>query len=73
MNSIVKWFAKKYAVSLVNDMLEKLQEHADIQKYKEKTDDVLQYLCQIMNVLEDNKVTQEEAEKIIESTKDLFK
>jgi DNA mismatch repair ATPase MutL len=73
MNTLIKWFAKKYAVNIVNDMLKSISEKTDIQKYKDKTNMILEYLTNLMKVLEDNQVTNEEAEKIIDKTKEFFK
>lgn len=73
MNTIIKWFAKKYAVNIVNDMIASLTKKTDIQKYKDKTNLVLQYLIEVMKVLDDNQITNEEAEHLIENTKGLFK
>jgi DNA mismatch repair ATPase MutL len=73
MNTIIKYFAKKYALSLINDLIANLQNKADIQRYKDKTNNVLKVLTTLMRILDDNTISQEEADQIIDETKNLFK
>ena len=67
-----KWFAKKYAVSVVNDLIKKLNGKYDIECYRTRIMKVLAYLNNLLEVLDDGEVTSEEADKIIEETIKLF-
>lgn len=74
MNWFVKWIAKKYVVSLINDALDAAKNNdVDIPKYSMKIRDIMSVLTEVCDVLKDNKVTKDEAEKIIEKTTELFK
>ena len=67
-----KWFAKKYAVSVVNDLIKKLNGKYDVECYRARVMKVLKYLNNLLEVLDDGEVTGEEADKIIEETSALF-
>lgn len=67
-----KWLAKKYVVSLVNDLIKKLNGKYDVQCYRTRIMNVLKYLNNLLEVLDDGEVTSEEADKIIEETTKLF-
>ena len=69
---MLKWLAKKYAVSLVNDLIKKLNGKYDIASYRTRIVNVLKYLNNLLEVLDDGEVTSEEADKIIEETIKLF-
>ena len=44
MNAIVKFFAKKYVISIINDMLEAAAKKTDIELWKSRVKKVIQ-LC----------------------------
>ena len=44
MNTIVKYFAKKYVISIINDMLEAAAKKTDIELWKSRVKKVIQ-LC----------------------------
>lgn len=67
-----KWLAKKYVVSLVNDLIKKLNGKYDVASYHTRIMNVLKYLNNLLEVLDDGEVTNEEADKIIEETTKLF-
>ena len=69
---MLKWFAKKYAVSLVNDFIKKLNGKYDVESYRTRIMSVLKFLNNLLECLDDGEVTSEEADKIIEATKELF-
>lgn len=73
MGIIVKWFAKKYAVSLVNDAIKAIQDKVDIDIWISRINKVIAYLQSILKKLEDKKITADEADAIIDETKELFK
>lgn len=70
--SIVKYFAKKYVISLLNDALEAAKSKVDIDKWRNKVQQVLDVCQKIMNALEDNKIEDSEAKEVIESASKLF-
>ena len=43
MNTIVKWFAKKYVISIINDMLEAAAKKTDIELWKARVKNVLDF------------------------------
>lgn len=66
---MIKWFAKKYVIGLLNDLLSEYKN--DIDKAKDmlnlwinRIDKVLFTLRSMLNKLDDNKVTDEEVEQI---------
>lgn len=67
-----KWIAKKYAVSLVNDFIKKLNSKYDIESYRTRILSILKFLNNLLEILDDGEVTVDEADKIIEATKQLF-
>ena len=67
-----KWLAKKYVVGLVNDLIKKLNGKYDVECYRTRIMNVLKYLNNLLEVLDDGEVTSEEADKIIEETIKLF-
>ena len=43
MNAIVKFFAKKYVISIINDMLEAAAKRTDIELWKARVKKVIQF------------------------------
>ena len=72
MNSIVKWFAKKYALSMVNDALKKATEKADIEKYRAKAQAVILVLNEFLEALKDSEISSDECEAILNKVTELF-
>lgn len=73
MNSIIKWIAKKYALSLINDALDAAKDKVDIEKYRAKIEEIMLVLVDVAKALKDNKITKDEANEIIDKTTELFK
>ena len=69
---MIKWFAKKYVLSLVNTFIKKLNSKCDVEAYRTRIMAILKYLNNLLEVLDDGEVTGEEADKIIDATKQLF-
>lgn len=73
MNAIVKFFAKKYVISIINDMLESAARKTDIELWKARVKNVIQFCQYLSDALDDNKLTAEESEKIVDAAQKLVK
>lgn len=73
MNTIVKWFAKKYVASIVTDLLEAASKKTDIETWKARVKKVISFCQYLSDALDDNKLTADEADKIIDSAANLVK
>ena len=72
INALIKAIAKKYAVNLVNDVIRSIDEKCDVDFYRQKILKVMRFLNNLMDYLEDKNIDGDEADKIIEETKELF-
>ena len=73
MNAIVKWFAKKYVASIVTDLLEAASKKTDLELWKARVKKVIQFCQRLSDALDDNKLTAEETDDIIDSATKLIK
>ena len=73
MNTIVKWFAKKYVASIITDMLKQTAQKVDLETWKTKIKNVLQFCQYLLEKLDDNVITNDEIAAIIEKAKKLIK
>ena len=73
MNVIVKYFAKKYVASIVTDLLEASSKKTDLELWKSRVKKVIQFCQRLSNALDDNKLTAEETDEIIDSATKLIK
>ena len=73
MNVIVKYFAKKYVVSIINDLLEAASKKTDLELWKSRVKKVIQLCQRLSDALDDNKLTPEEADKIVDAATKLIK
>ena len=73
MNVIVKWFAKKYVASIVTDLIEAAAKKVDIDVWKARVKNVLDFCQLLLKTLDDNKLTPEEADKIVDVATSLIK
>ena len=73
MNAIVKFFAKKYVISIINDLLEAASKKVDIDVWKARVKNVLDFCQLLLDTLNDNKLTPEEADKIVDAATSLIK
>lgn len=69
---ICMFFAKKYAISIINDALASLQEKKDMTPYREKIKAVANCASDLMTALDDNSLDSDELEALTERVKDLF-
>ena len=73
MNVIVKYFAKKYVASIVTDLIEAAAKKVDIDVWKARVKNVLDFCQLLLKTLDDNKLTPEEADKIVDAATSLIK
>ena len=72
IESLFKFLAKKYIVDMINDVLDNINKKVDIEIYRQKILSVMRFLNDLLDYLEDKKIDEAEADKIIEKAKDLF-
>ena len=72
IESLFKFLAKKYIVDMINDVLDNINKKVDIEIYRQKILSVMRFLNDLLDYLEDKKIDETEADKIIEKAKDLF-
>lgn len=65
MNAIIKWFAKKYILAFVNDVIQKSLEKDGVKAALAKVDLVDAYLHLLKRSVADGKITDEEADDLI--------
>lgn len=70
---MVKWFAKKYALSIVNDALRKAGQKADVEKYRARAQAVILVLNDLLEALKDGEVSREECDGILDKVTELFR
>lgn len=73
MNVIVKYFAKKYVASIITDMLKQTAQKIDLETWKTKIKNVLQFCQFLLDKLDDNAITNDEIVEIAEKAKKLIK
>lgn len=73
MNTIIKFFAKKYIVSIVNDLIDAAKKKVDIQGWKIKVKNVIEFCNLLLETLDDDKISNDEADKIVDSALKLVK
>ena len=73
MRAIVKWFAKKYVASIITDMLKQTAQKIDLETWKTKIKNVLQFCQFLLEKLDDNAITNDEIVEIAEKAKKLIK
>ena len=73
MKSLIKYFAKKYIISIINDVIEAAKRKVDIEIWKQRVKDVIAFCNLLLETLDDDKITADEADKIIDSATNLIK
>ena len=69
---MVKYFVKKWLLKEINLILESISKNDKVVYWKEKIAEIITLLSDILNHLEDNKITEEEITEITEKCKKLF-
>ena len=73
MKSVIKWFAKKYIISLINDSLELAKKKVDTSSIKSKVKNVIDFCNLLLESIEDDKLSAEECDRIVDSAEKLMK
>ena len=72
MKTLIRYFAKKYVLSLVNDGIKAIQAKTDLEPYKAKVRQALEACTALSKALDDDVITKEEAEAVCDAVKALF-
>lgn len=70
---IIRYFAKKYVASIITDMLKQTAQKVDLETWKTKIKNVLQFCQFLLEKLDDNAITNDEIVEIAEKAKKLIK
>ena len=70
---IIRYFAKKYVASIITDMLKQTAQKIDLETWKTKIKNVLQFCQFLLDKLDDNAITNDEIVEIAEKAKNLVK
>ena len=70
---IIRYFAKKYVASIITDMLKQTAQKIDLETWKTKIKNVLQFCQFLLEKLDDNAITNDEIVEIAEKAKNLVK
>ena len=70
---IIRYFAKKYVASIITDMLKQTAQKVDLETWKTKIKNVLQFCQLLLEKLDDNVITNDEIAEITEKAKNLVK
>ena len=73
MKTLIKYFAKKYIISIINDSLELAKKKVDTSSIKAKVKNVIDFCNLLLESIEDDKLSAEECDKIIDSAEKLMK
>ena len=73
MKILIRYFAKKYVASVVTDMLQKASQKINLDIWKQRVRGVLDFCQMLLDKLDDNVITNEEAREIAEKAKSLVK
>ena len=69
---IIRYFAKKYVASIITDMLKQTAQKVDLETWKTKIKNVLQFCQFLLEKLDDNAITNDEIVEIAEKAKKLI-
>lgn len=72
MKSLIKYFARKYIISLINDSLELAKKKVDVNSIKTKVKNVIDFCNLLLESIDDDKLSAEECDKIINSAEKLM-
>ena len=72
MKSVIKWFAKKYIISIINDSLELAKKKVDTDSIKSKVKSVIDFCNLLLQSIEDDKLSAEECDRIVDSAEKLI-
>ena len=72
MKSVIKWFAKKYIISIINDSLELAKKKVDTSSIKAKVKNVIDFCNLLLESIDDDKLSAEECDRIVDSAETLI-
>ena len=72
MKTLIKYFAKKYIISIINDSLELAKKKVDTSSIKAKVKNVIDFCNLLLKSIEDDKLSAEECDKIVDSAEKLI-
>lgn len=72
MKTLIKYFAKKYIISLINDSLELAKKKVDVDSIKAKVKNVIDFCNLLLESIEDDKLSAEECDRIVDSAEKLI-
>ena len=72
MKSLIKYFAKKYIISIINDSLELAKKKVDTSSIKAKVKNVIDFCNLLLESIEDDKLSAEECDRIVDSAEKLI-
>lgn len=72
MKSLIKYFAKKYIISIINDSLELAKKKVDTSSIKAKVKNVIDFCNLLLESIDDDKLSAEECDRIVDSAEKLI-
>ena len=72
MKILIKYFAKKYIISIINDSLELAKKKVDTSSIKAKIKNVIDFCNLLLESIEDDKLSAEECDRIVDSAEKLI-
>ena len=72
MKILIRYFAKKYIISLINDSLELAKKKVDTSSIKAKVKNVIDFCNLLLESIEDDKLSAEECDRIVDSAEKLI-
>ena len=72
MKSLIKYFARKYIISIINDSLELAKKKVDTSSIKAKVKNVIDFCNLLLESIEDDKLSAEECDRIVDSAEKLI-
>ena len=72
MKTLIKYFAKKYIISIINDSIELAKKKVDTSSIKAKVKNVIDFCNLLLESIEDDKLSAEECDRIVDSAEKLI-
>ena len=72
MKTLIKYFAKKYIISIINDSLELAKKKVDTSSIKAKVKNVIDFCNLLLESIEDDKLSAEECDRIVDNAEKLI-
>lgn len=72
MKTLIKYFAKKYIISIINDSLELAKKKVDTGSIKAKVKNVIDFCNLLLESIEDDKLSAEECDRIVDNAEKLI-